>query len=250
LAVEILPPGLAAFRKSVPTTKISLYELSSDKLISGLRDGKLDLAIIHQLKGAQTAGIEFELLHTYSLCVAVAATHPFTRLKSVPLEKVAAEPLIGLCRREYREFHRNLNHIFAPVGVKPRFAVECDTTSSVLLEVETGHGIALCMPILKLVTGKRLVYRLVTGTTELASIGIARATKGDLTPAGENFAKSCGRLRPHARCPSGESTQCCRAPGLGDLRGDIRAFLFTTTGDDDFRVRFCKGQRRLLVNLV
>jgi DNA-binding transcriptional LysR family regulator len=103
------------------------------------------------------------------------------------LEKVAAEPLIGLCRREYREFHRNLNRIFAPVGVKPRFAVECDTTSSVFLEVEAGRGIALCMPILKLVTGKRLVYRLVTGTTELASIGIARATKGAVTPAVEKF---------------------------------------------------------------
>jgi hypothetical protein len=43
------------------------------------------------------------------------------------------------------------------------------------------------MPILKLVTGKRLVYRLVTGTTELTSIGIARAIKGDVTPAGEKF---------------------------------------------------------------
>jgi DNA-binding transcriptional LysR family regulator len=103
------------------------------------------------------------------------------------LDKVAAEPLIGLCRREYREFHRNLNRIFAPVGVKPRFAVECDTTSSSLIEVEAWHGIALCMPILRLGTGKRLVYRLVTGTTELASIGIARATKGGLTPGGERF---------------------------------------------------------------
>jgi hypothetical protein len=26
--------------------------------------------------------------------------------------------------------------------------------------------------------------------------------------------------------------------------GDIRAFLFTAAGDDDFRARFCKGQRR------
>ena len=36
----------------------------------------------------------------------------------------------------------------------------------------------------------------------------------------------------------------CRAALLGDLRGDIRAFLFTAAGDDDFRARFCKGQRR------
>jgi len=31
---------------------------------------------------------------------------------------------------------------------------------------------------------------------------------------------------------------------LGDLRGDIRAFLFTAASDDDFRARLCKGQRR------
>jgi DNA-binding transcriptional LysR family regulator len=213
LAVEILPPGLAAFRKSVPTTKVLLYELSSDKLLSGLRDRKLDLAIMHQLKGMQTAGIEFESLRTYPLCVAVVPAHPFTRLKSVPLEKVAAEPLIGLSRREHPEFHRNLNHIFAAVGVKPRFAVECDTTSSVFLEVEAGHGIALFIPILKLVTGKSLLYRPVTGTTELASIGIARATKGDLTPAGEKFCEILRKTSAARPMPSGESTKAARCAG-------------------------------------
>jgi hypothetical protein len=65
--------------------------------------------------------------------------------------------------------------------------VECDSGSSQLIAVEAGQGIALCMPIFKLVTGKRLLYRPVTGTTELASIGIARATKGNVTPAGEKF---------------------------------------------------------------
>jgi hypothetical protein len=36
----------------------------------------------------------------------------------------------------------------------------------------------------------------------------------------------------------------CRASGLGDLRGDLRTFLFATAGDDDLRARFCKGRRR------
>jgi hypothetical protein len=65
--------------------------------------------------------------------------------------------------------------------------VECDSASSVILEVEAGRGIALVNTILKLVTGKRLLYRSLTGTTEAQSVGIARATKGDVTPAGERF---------------------------------------------------------------
>ena len=187
LAVEILPPGIEAFRKSLPGVKVLLHDLTNDELITGLRNGTLELAIMHQLNGVQTADIEFELLRTYPLCVALAATHPFGRLKSVPLQKVAAEPLIGLRRKDYPEYYHGLDRTFAPIRVKPRIAVECDATSSLIIEVEAGRGIALCIPIFELVTGKRLVYRLVTGTTELLSIGIARATKGDLTPAGAKF---------------------------------------------------------------
>jgi hypothetical protein len=65
--------------------------------------------------------------------------------------------------------------------------VECDSRISLLIKVEAGHGIALFTPISKLVTSKSLVYRPVTGTTELASIGIARATKGDVTTVAEEF---------------------------------------------------------------
>jgi LysR family transcriptional regulator, benzoate and cis,cis-muconate-responsive activator of ben and cat genes len=185
--VEILPPGLAAFRKSLPQAEVLLYDLTSDEIVTGLRNATLQLAIMVQPIGEQATGIQFELLRTYPLCVAVSPKHPFARLKSIPLEKVAAEPLIGLRRKDFPEYYRNLDRIFAPIGAKPHIAVECDSGSSLLIEVEAGRGIALGMPVFELVTGKRLIYRLVTGTTELVSIGIARATKGDVTPAGEKF---------------------------------------------------------------
>ena len=53
--------------------------------------------------------------------------------------------------------------------------------------MEAERGIALANPMFKLVAGKRLLYRPLAGTTEMGSVGIARATKGDVTPAGEKF---------------------------------------------------------------
>ena len=53
--------------------------------------------------------------------------------------------------------------------------------------VESGRGIALSTLVFKQVTGKRLVYRPLTGTNEVLSVGIARAKNGDITPAGEKF---------------------------------------------------------------
>src|SRR4029077_791956 len=60
--VEILPPALEAFQKAVPRVKVLLHDLASDELIDGLQNGTLELAIMVQPAGEQTAGIEFELL--------------------------------------------------------------------------------------------------------------------------------------------------------------------------------------------
>ena len=200
--VEILPPALAAFQKAAPSVKVVLHDLSSDELIAGLHNATLELAVMVQLTGEQTAGIEFELLRTYPWCVALTAAHPFARLKSISLEKVAAQPLVALRRKDYSEYHRILERIFAPIPAKPRIAVECDSASSVILEVEAGRGIALVSTILKRVAGKRLLYRPLTGTTEAQSVGIGRATKGDVTPAGEKF---CEILRKISHGDSGKT---------------------------------------------
>jgi DNA-binding transcriptional LysR family regulator len=185
--VEILPPALAAFQKAVPRVKVLLHDLSSDELITGLQNGTLDLAIMVPPAGDQAAGIQFEVLRTYPLCVAMTARHPFARMKSIPLGKLAAEPLVALRRKDYPEFDRFFDRLFAPIRAKPRIAVECDSASSLITEVEAGRGIALATPVFKLVAGKRLLYRPLTGTTEVASVGIARASQGDVTPAGERF---------------------------------------------------------------
>ena len=75
--------------------------------------------------------------------------------------------------------------------------------------VESGRGIALSTSVFKEVTGKRLVYRPVTGTNEVLAVGIARAKNGDITPAGEKFceimrkvAKGAGKHVPTALSPN------------------------------------------------
>src|SRR5262249_19815096 len=118
--------------------------------------------------------------------------HRLGGLKWIPLKKVAAEPLVALRRKKYSEYYHVLERIFAPVSARPNIAVECDSESSLVMEVEAGRGIALVTTILKLMRGKRVLYRPLTDATETQSVGIARATKGAVTPAGRKF---CALLR-------------------------------------------------------
>ena len=45
------------------------------------------------------------MLRSYVWCVALTRAHPFARLKSIPLEKVAGERLVLLSRKNYSEYH-------------------------------------------------------------------------------------------------------------------------------------------------
>ena len=185
--VEILPPALAAFQKAFPRVRVLLHDFSEQELIDGLRNGRLELALMPRGTGLQSVGLEFETLRSYPICVAVAPTHRFARLKTITLEMVATEAMIGFNRKDYPEYYVGLDRLFGPLGIKPRIVVECDSASSLVTEIGTGHGVAIASPVLRHVTGKRLLYRPLTGTTEVMSVGIARATKGDVTPAGEKF---------------------------------------------------------------
>ena len=185
--VEILPPALAAFQKAFPRVRVLLHDFSEQELIDGLRNGRLELALMPRGAGPQSIGLEFETLRSYPICVAVAPKHRFARLKTITLEMVAAEPMIGFNRKDYPEYYVGLDRLFEPLGIKPRVVVECDSSSSLITEIETGRGVAIASPVLRHASGKRLLYRPLTGTTEVLSVGIARAIKGDVTPAGEKF---------------------------------------------------------------
>jgi DNA-binding transcriptional LysR family regulator len=190
--VEIFPPALAAFQKAIPGVKVLLHDMSSDEIVDGLRNGGLQLAVTPWPAGEHHPDVEFESLKTYPIFAVLSSTHPLARLKTIPLEKFAAEPLVMLNRKNYPDAHAVFEKLFRSLGVKPRIALECDSGSSVITAIESGRGVTLSPSVLKMVAGNRLRYRPVAGISEVVPVGIVRAKNGDITPAGEKF---CAILR-------------------------------------------------------
>jgi DNA-binding transcriptional LysR family regulator len=124
------------------------------------------------------------------------------RKLAIPLEKLAADPLVVFSRKDYSEVYRILERAFAPIHAKPRIAVSCDSLSSLILEVEAGRGIALAPTMIKFVAGARLLYRPLTGTRATASVGIARVTNGDVIPAGEKFCEILRQISSEGEKPA------------------------------------------------
>jgi DNA-binding transcriptional LysR family regulator len=192
--LELLPPALADSQKAVPDIRVIPHDLAANELCAGLLDGTLELAVMVRPAEYSDGTFEFEELRRYPFCVAIASGHPFERLKAVPLEKIASEPIVAFNRRDYSEHFRILNEIFSPKQLKPRIKVEVDGASSLITEVEAGRGVALVSKPFQRVAGKRLIYRPVMNCAVVHSVGIARAVKGDLTPAGNKFCQSLRKV--------------------------------------------------------
>ncbi len=193
--VDMLPPALAAFRKAVPRVTVNLHDLAGDEITAGLRRGELELGLMVRPLKANAEGLTFEPLLRVPLVVACAPNHPLAKLPRVKVHQLLDHPLVVFRRDDYSDYHHMLNEVFLGQS-PPRIAVECDSMSSLVTEVAGGRGIALVSRLAERVIGARLAFRSIQDTEVFQEVGLGRALKGDVTPAGENF---CDYVRHAAK---------------------------------------------------
>jgi DNA-binding transcriptional LysR family regulator len=192
---RILPPALREFQSELPNVRVKLHDCSSEEMLSGLREGKLQIAFLVRPTAKMLRGLHFEELMRDPIRVAVAPNHPLARKRSVSLAEVAREPLVIYSRVEYPEAHDQLEQMFASVKAKPRIAEEHDGVASLIAGVESGAGVALVPESIACISGPRLKLVRVLPALEPLIVGAAWSKEG-LTPAAERFLISARQVAP------------------------------------------------------
>jgi len=183
---RILPKTLRAFQKAMPKVRVRLHDWSNKDTLDGIRDGRLELGLITAPpKDSSLRDLRYEELFRQRVCVAVAPQHPFARRNSVPLIEAAAEPLIGLTREDYPNYHDYLSIIFSKVKQKPRVIEEHDSMSGIMSAVEAGTAVAIG-PDFGYSFGNRIKFLHLTPEPKPMSVGVV-ARKGRLSSAAEKF---------------------------------------------------------------
>jgi len=157
-------------------------------MLAGLREGRLQIALVVRLTPAMLRGLRFEELARDSICLAVAPTHPLAGRRTVTLSEVAREPLITYSRKDYPEAHEHLAAMFAAIKSKPRITEEHDSVSSLIAAVESGAGVAIAPQSLTCTAGLRLKLIPLSPAPQPLIIGAAWSKNG-LTVAAERFFK-------------------------------------------------------------
>jgi len=183
---QIMPTLLRAYQKAMPIVKVKMHDWAVEKNIAGVRDGRLQLAIIlPPLKANALEELRFEPLFTGRVCLAVSCDHPFASRRSLSLADAAREPFIGLTREDYPRYFEYLSAIFACVNDKPRIVEEHDGWSGVFSAVSAGTGVALTSEAFSVLSDRIKLVRL-TPEPKRVAIGIL-TRKGKLGPAAEKF---------------------------------------------------------------
>lgn len=172
LTVELLPKALRTFRESSPGVKVSLHDLSTEQMLSGLRDGSLDAALMVKTSSTALRGLQFRNLVTYHVVVAAHPTHPLAKRRRVPLAVLASERLIAYSRMEYPEYHEFLKLLFGGRKRPPQIAEEHDSVTSLIAAVESGRGVAIVTESLRCMVGERLVLRRLSPAPEPFCVGV------------------------------------------------------------------------------
>ena len=155
LTIQILPRALRAFQAKFPKARVALHDLSTEEMLSGLRAGKLQVALMVRSPRKMLRGLQFQELARYPMCAALAPKHPLAEFQTVSLDQLAKEPLIAYSRRDYPEYHDMVKEIFGH-GRLPQIAEEHDSVTSVIAAVESGRGFALVPKCVEFMAGPRV----------------------------------------------------------------------------------------------
>jgi DNA-binding transcriptional LysR family regulator len=186
LTARMLPPALRAFKAALPGVRLRLLDLSTEEMLAGLREGRLQIAFVVRPTPAMLRGFRFEELARDPLCLALAPNHPLARRHAVTLAEAVREPLIAYSRKEYPEYHEFLAAVFDATKFKPRVAEEHDSVSSLIAAVEAGAGVAVVPQSLVCMAGPRLKLTPLSPAPEPLIVGAAWPKAG-LTPAAARF---------------------------------------------------------------
>jgi DNA-binding transcriptional LysR family regulator len=187
--VRILPPALRAFQLEAPKVRVKLHDLSTEEMLAGVRERKLDIALLVRPTRAMLRGLSFEELGRDAMCLAVAPNHALARLRVVTRARAAQEPLVAFSEKEYPEYHEYLDTLFRDIQTKPRIVEEHDSAAGLIAAIEAGSGVAVAPKSFACTAGPRLKLVPLTPEPEPLVIGAVWLKEG-LTPTAERFLKS------------------------------------------------------------
>jgi DNA-binding transcriptional LysR family regulator len=184
-AYNVLPGVLPAFHRLHPGVRLALREATSDVLLTALRQGDVDVALV--LPPADDAGVEYATLHRDRLVAALPAARRELRGPGpLRLSRLAAEPFILFPRKVGTSLYDHIVGLCRRAGFSPRVEQEAIQMQTIVSLVAAGMGVSLVPASLMNMRRTGVAYRPLAERSPAVEVGVVWR-RSDESPATRAF---------------------------------------------------------------
>jgi DNA-binding transcriptional LysR family regulator len=170
---NILPVMLQQFRDRYPHVQIELHELTTDRQLIWLREGRIDIGLIRP--PIIDRELNSQVIFQESLVVALPINHHLARLDKIELRLLATEPFILFPRQLAPGLYDPIIAICQAAGFSPQVVQECIQMQTIVSLVSANMGVSILPESIQEAQRQGVVYKPIVasfGIEKLATIAI------------------------------------------------------------------------------
>jgi DNA-binding transcriptional LysR family regulator len=170
---NILPVMLQQFRDRYPHVQIELHELTTDRQLIWLREGKIDIGLIRP--PIVDRDLNIQVIFQESLVVALPTNHHLAKLSKIDLSLLRSEPFILFPRQLAPGLYDPIIAICQAAGFSPQVVQECIQMQTIVSLVSANMGVSILPESIQEAQRQGVIYRPIAASLvieKLAKIAI------------------------------------------------------------------------------
>ena len=172
--LSIVPGIVQRFRATAPDVEIELHERPTVEQLRLVSAGVVDVGLVRP-PIEELAEVRAEVVLRERSVAVLPAGHELARLRRVPLQRLAAEPLVLFPREQAPGFHDLLMSSMAALDAHPRVIQYAPEMLTIIGLVAARIGVSLAPASVTRLELEGVTYRPVTGAPQSELVAITRA---------------------------------------------------------------------------
>ncbi|WP_295620664.1 LysR family transcriptional regulator [Chamaesiphon sp. GL140_3_metabinner_50] len=154
---NILPVMLQQFRDRYPNVRIELHELTTDRQLVWLREGRIDLGLIRP--PIVEKNLVSQVIFQESLVVALPISHRLASVDAIDIDLLAAEPFILFSRQLAPGLYDPIIAICQAAGFSPQVVQGCIQMQTIVSLVSANMGVSILPASIREAQRQGVVYK-------------------------------------------------------------------------------------------
>ena len=154
---NILPVMLQQFRDRYPDVRIELHELTTDRQLTWLHEGRIDIGLVRP--PISDRNLASQIIFQESFVVVLPISHHLAKLDQIQLSSLAAEPFILFPRELASGLYDPIIAICQAAGFSPHVVQECIQMQTIVSLVSANMGVSILPASIQEAQRQGVVYK-------------------------------------------------------------------------------------------